>query len=216
MTNRPTAGLGALLLVALATGCIDVEAWTDQLGLGGGGGGEEAADEGICVDPELDGGWIYDEKGLAYVIDADQDGIGITEDCWDLDPEIGGRQWLFHDYDRDGFGGDAVWVCANFYEVDAGELMVTTGGDCDDTSRFTHPGAVEECDGEDNDCDGLVDDDDRGDLDADDAGTFWLDVDGDGLGRPYTGAAWCAAPEGWVDNDDDCDDDRRDAPCQRE
>ncbi len=33
------------------------------------------------------------------------------------------------------------------------------GGDCDDTSGVTHPGAVEICDGVDNDCNGLEDDD---------------------------------------------------------
>ena len=41
-------------------------------------------------------------------------------------------------------------------------------GDCDDTEPRTHPGSIEWCDGEDNDCDGVVP--------ADEA-----DADGDGV-----------------------------------
>lgn len=35
---------------------------------------------------------------------------------------------------------------------------------------------------------------------------FWRDADADGYGDPSALTLDCAAPDGWVDNDDDCDD----------
>jgi hypothetical protein len=37
-------------------------------------------------------------------------------------------------------------------------------------------------------------------------GNFYADTDGDGFGDPATGVPACNAPEGYVDNGDDCDD----------
>lgn len=163
--------------------------------------------DGICDDPTLHDGWIYDESDRAYVLDMDQDGIGTPIDCDDTDPDVGGRTWLWHDYDRDGYGGSAVYLCAHYYDVDAGNVMVTTGGDCDDTDPTSYPHAPELCDLVDNDCDGLPDDYDAHDLDPDDAGTWYLDLDGDGHGRPYTELLRCERPWGYSNVDDDCDDD---------
>ncbi len=77
----------------------------------------------------------------------------------------------------------------------------TSDEDCDDLDSTAHPGADELCDGRDNDCDELVDEDDAVDPD-----TFWADADGDGYGDPATELTGCEAPSGAVDNDDDCDD----------
>ncbi len=49
-------------------------------------------------------------------------------------------------------------------------------GDCDDADAGRYPGAPEHCDGVDEDCDGVVDED------AVDAGTGFVDADGDGFG----------------------------------
>ena len=83
---------------------------------------------------------------------------------------------------------------------DDGYGSLTWGGtDCDDSSAGRNPAAVERCDGVDNDCDGLVDDDD------DDLADGWYpDVDGDGAGD--TSAAACAVFEGAVATGGDCDD----------
>jgi hypothetical protein len=70
--------------------------------------------------------------------------------------------------------------------------------DCDDQSAATNPGAVERCDGIDNDCDGEVDED------VTDA--FYADADGDGFGDPEAPLAGCTPPEGAVPTGNDCDD----------
>ncbi len=72
--------------------------------------------------------------------------------------------------------------------------------DCDDNNSSVYPGALEACNGIDDNCDG------NGDEGAHDALDWFGDADGDGYGvaDDYTEA--CEAPEGYVDNVLDCDD----------
>jgi hypothetical protein len=73
--------------------------------------------------------------------------------------------------------------------------------DCDDTSASVFPGASESCDGRDEDCDGLVDED------ATDAPRWYRDDDADGYGAASDpGTVRCDAPAGTVANRLDCDD----------
>jgi hypothetical protein len=72
--------------------------------------------------------------------------------------------------------------------------------DCDDSDPQSNPVGVELCDGNDNDCNGLVDDG------AADAPTWYLDADNDGYGAAHLAVESCAAPAGYVDNDQDCND----------
>ena len=73
--------------------------------------------------------------------------------------------------------------------------------DCDDTDASVNPAATELCDGVDNDCDGSVDE-----ADAADAGTWYLDGDGDGYGDPSFPVTACVQPSGSSTSSDDCDD----------
>ncbi len=95
---------------------------------------------------------------------------------------------------------------------DSGEAQEETGtptndrdgdgftDDCDDNNPDIFPGAAEICDGLDNDCNNLVDDDPVDD-------TLWFeDDDADGYGNADESEWACDQPDGWVTNDLDCDD----------
>ncbi len=73
--------------------------------------------------------------------------------------------------------------------------------DCDDGDPLQYPGADERCNGEDDDCDGTIDEDD-----AVDALPFHYDLDGDGYGDPIEAGTACELCETCVPNGDDCDD----------
>jgi len=77
--------------------------------------------------------------------------------------------------------------------------------DCDDTDEAIHPDAFEVCDAIDNDCDGLIDDDDDS-VDVNSYIVYFDDQDGDGYGNADTTQQACDAPVGFVSNDTDCDD----------
>jgi hypothetical protein len=76
----------------------------------------------------------------------------------------------------------------------------TTEVDCDDAHASVNPDAVERCDGLDNDCDTLTDED------ATDATTWYADVDGDGHGDADAATVACDAPADAVAEAGDCDD----------
>jgi hypothetical protein len=73
--------------------------------------------------------------------------------------------------------------------------------DCDDLDAAVNPGATELCDTVDNDCDGVVDEDDSAD-----AATWFADTDADGYGDASNTAPACAQPTGFVSDATDCDD----------
>ena len=83
------------------------------------------------------------------------------------------------DLDGDGYGSDV---------------------DCDDADPMRHPGMQERCNDIDDDCDGLFDEEPI------DARTWFFDADGDGYGDRKARTEACEAPQGYVDDDSDCDD----------
>jgi len=101
------------------------------------------------------------------------------------------------DADQDGFG-DILAASTTGCEAPS-DGWVNNGRDCDDNNNAIWPGATEECDGYDNDCDEAIDEESFGET------TWYADTDGDGYGGGSMVEA-CVAPSGFVNNDNDCDD----------
>lgn len=66
---------------------------------------------------------------------------------------VGTAKTWFRDADGDGFGNAADTIDS----CDAPQGFVSNNGDCNDNSSLVHPGALEACDGIDNNCDGSTD-----------------------------------------------------------
>ena len=71
--------------------------------------------------------------------------------------------------------------------------------DCDDTNNTIFPGAIEVCDGLDQDCDGASDE-------GLPTAIYYADTDGDGAGDPLVTVIDCEPPAGYLTVATDCDD----------
>ncbi len=71
--------------------------------------------------------------------------------------------------------------------------------DCDDNNAEINPAAIEICDGIDNNCDGVIDEN----LSI----TYYADVDGDGYAGFSNTLDTCALPDGYSEEPTDCNDD---------
>lgn len=149
------------------------------------------ADAGDCEDDEAE---VNPGAPERCGNDRDDDCDGLTDEADAVDASA----W-YPDTDGDGYGGDGGVV----YACNAPSGHVGLVGDCDDSDTAIHPGAVESCDGLDNDCDGVVDEED-----AIDVLPWHPDADGDGRGDPDLAAVTeaCEAPVGYVADATDCDD----------
>ncbi len=117
-------------------------------------------------------------------------------DCDDMNPAVTGPSMYYSDVDQDGFGDDATG--ASFCL--APPNMVTIGGDCNDNNNAIYPGAIEICDGFDNNCNGT---NDEGLI----FNTYYLDADNDQFGAGI-GVVTCQVDPlpGYVLLNGDCDD----------
>jgi len=143
-------------------------------------GGEDCDDTDPNVHPDAD--------EVCNEVDDDCDGAVDGPDSIDA------ADW-YADTDADGFG-DAATVtraCA----LPEGHTADDT--DCDDTNAGIFPGAAEQCDGLDQDCD-LDIDEGFGRFD------FHADTDADGFGDPDVVVRGCMQPPGTAANSADCDD----------
>ena len=84
-----------------------------------------------------------------------------------------------------------------------GYVEEANGGDCDDSNADISPGATEECNEIDDDCDGLIDDEDDS---VTGQQAFYSDTDGDGFGDAATETMMCVATDGLISDNTDCDD----------
>jgi hypothetical protein len=162
----------------------------DGDGFGDGGRGEEACGPG---DGYVTNGNDCDDAAADVWPGAPEVCDLLDNDC-DGEVDDGSGFLAFTDGDGDGFGDAAAgqWVCA------LTEGLAEQDGDCDDTAGTVFPGAPEDCNTVDDDCDGLVDE-----------GvtlTFFLDVDGDTWGDGAAPVEACARPDGHAARAGDCND----------
>jgi hypothetical protein len=123
-------------------------------------------------------------------------------------PDVLGQTLGFVDADADGFGdpGSLQLGCG------LAPALITQAGDCDDTDAARNPGAPEAtCDGEDSDCNGVIDDVDPVAYGEELGALRWVaDRDGDGFSEDSRGRAGCFPVAGelpFVDAlPEDCDD----------
>jgi hypothetical protein len=193
---------------------------TDKGGTDGDADTDADADADTDADTDADADTDTDTDTDPPDPDADGDGAPASVDCDDTDDtrfpgaaevcdevdqdcdrevDEGVTTRFFRDDDLDGFGVDTETVdaCA----APAG--FAATAGDCDDGDSAVFPGAVEVCDGRDDDCangpdDGLP------------TSSWFPDGDVDGHGVSALAVVDCAAPPGHVALDGDCDDARAD------
>ena len=133
------------------------------------------------------------QRPLAHVSNAD--------DCDDSDAGRNPDSVWYVDSDADGFGDPDAAVPS----CDTTGAEVPDGTDCDDGDALIHPERVEICDAIDNNCNGLVDDDDD-DVDIYTQVMFYRDDDGDDYGTIEELGMFCLSSDPGATVDGDCDD----------
>ena len=167
--------------------------------LDGDGFGDANNSQASCTQPagfvanDLD----CDDNAFAINPGATEICNNIDDDCDgfidDEDPSLQGSQIWYADADQDGFGDPT-----NF--IESCNLLigfVANNTDCDDTDPNISPANLEVCNGIDDDCDGLIDDEDS----SLSSGTIWYqDLDMDGFGNNDVSLISCVQPAGFVIN----------------
>lgn len=121
--------------------------------------------------------------------DADEiAGNTIDEDCDGLLDNENMPYSYYVDNDRDGYGGTTA-VASSSSMPAAGQSTLNT--DCDDTDSGVYPGAAETTDGEDDDCDGTIDESSSGSSTSTTVEVCYQPVSGTGT---WTGYAWTNNP----------------------
>ncbi len=156
---------------------------------------------GACAEP--------DETCVPTYVDSDGDGWGDAESSECAVAEgLSERTGDCDDSVAEVFPGAPEADCTDpvDYNCDGTVGFADADGDgfaackdCNDGRALIWPGAPELCDGEDNDCDGAIDEQ------ATDATPWYRDLDGDGIGDGQAVDA-CTSPDGYSSTNGDCDD----------
>lgn len=174
-----------------------------------------------CTDNDTDG--FFAQSACGSAVDCDDSNPTINplaeEVCDSLDNDcdgivdeeggIGAPNW-YSDIDGDNYGdlSNTINSCGQ------PQGYTLSAGDCDDSDPSIHPGALEYCDGLDNNCDGQVDE-----ASPSSGQTWYTDADGDGYGELNNlSILACYQPDGglvcpscvYVLSADDCDDTHHD------
>jgi hypothetical protein len=120
---------------------------------------------------------------------------GLDDDCdTAIDEELIFVNY-YTDFDGDVFGaGDAMTLCLH-----PGDGFTTTEGDCNDFSDEIYPGQQESCNGLDDDCDAIIDEDLV-------FTNYYTDLDGDGYGSGDHYVECYDPGSGYATVDGDCED----------
>ena len=124
------------------------------------------------------------------------DGTLFATDVVNVTVKLPAEGTWYRDADGDGYGDAAQPQTA----ATQPQGYVSNPGDCNDSDATIYPGAAELCDGQDNNCNGAVDE-------GLPVYTYYKDGDGDGYGNAAEAVSTCAAaPAGYVANPADCND----------
>ena len=163
-------------------------------------------DNGTCIYPQAEvcnevddncDGEIDEFVQITFYADVDGDGFGdnnnvtfacsqpagYVENFFDCDDNA----ILYMDTDGDGYGSSVIDACG-----------VVNTGDCLDFDDTVNPGATEVCDGFDQNCDGIADENLLT--------TYYADQDNDGFGDANNSVSSCTQDPGYVLDNADCDD----------
>ena len=125
----------------------------------------------------------------------------IIDDCDEVSDESDAEDALtfYRDADEDTFGDNenSMVGCSIL------DGYVEDNTDCDDDRLESNPNALEFCNGINDDCDEETDE-----IDAEDALTVYRDADEDTCGNINDQELGCTAPDGYIEDNTDCDDDR--------
>ncbi|MBX7108528.1 MAG: putative metal-binding motif-containing protein [Chitinophagales bacterium] len=152
---------------------------------------------------------------ICQILDADNDTYNTIVDCNDanatihpnatevcntLDDDCNGqidegvKITFYADADNDAYGNNAVTTQA--CTPPAGYVSFNT--DCNDAIATVYPGAPEQCNAIDDDCDTQTDEGA--------SATFYMDADNDLYGNAAVKVVTCPAPPGYVSDHTDCND----------
>jgi len=175
--------------------------------------GQDPVGNGIWTDYSINYSLLV--KGVPAVVDSDGDSDPDVTDCAPLNPAVyhgaaetcngiddncNGQvdetvlQIFFRDADGDGFGNPSSFIESCLPPIG----FVFDSTDCNDSNAAVYPGATEICNDIDDNCNEQIDEEVKN--------TYYPDADRDGYGISFEPIQACSVPEGYADNNADCND----------